>query len=84
MHEKFLSQILEEIYINIENYNLITHHAIVYLSDKQIFFCLLQIQLSLHCAVGVERQSDFGRFKSARFEPQINSSESEWKQDQRS
>lgn len=42
------------------------------------------IQLSLYCAVGVERQSDFGWFKFAWFEPQINSSESKWKQNQRS
>lgn len=40
--------------------------------------------MSFYCTAGVERQSDFGRFKSARFESQINSSESEWEQDQRS
>lgn len=41
-------------------------------------------KLSLCRTVGVKRQSDFGWFKSARFEPQVDSSESEWKQDQRS
>jgi len=43
-----------------------------------------EYKLFLYCAVGVKRQSDFGRFKSARFESQVDSPKFEWKQDQRS
>jgi len=55
----------------------------MFLSNKQISFTASTNCLCV-CTVGVKRQSDFGRFKSTWFESEVDSSESEWKQDQRS